>query len=125
MLQSVINDMKNDSKLSMKKNDNGYVFTSTVNYKNNVNLTHQEVVVNKNYEIKSVTVLDDEGNAGIKVTFKSIDMKAKFDDDYFVLEENMQTFSQTEEETELQMNELISEERRVGKECRSRWSPYH
>lgn len=106
LLQSVINDMKNDSKLSMKKNDNGYVFTSTVNYKNNVNLTHQEVVVNKNYEIKSVTVLDDEGNAGIKVTFKSIDMKAKFDDDYFVLEENMQTFSQTEEETELQMNEL-------------------
>ena len=86
LLQSVINDMKNDSKLSMKKNDNGYVFTSTVNYKNNVNLTHQEVVVNKNYEIKSVTVLDDEGNAGIKVTFKSIDMKAKFDDDYFVLE---------------------------------------
>ena len=74
--------------------------------KNNVNLTHQEVVVNKNYEIKSVAVLDEEGNAGIKVTFKSIDMKAKFDDDYFVLEENMQTFSQTEEETELQMNEL-------------------
>ena len=22
-------------------------------------------------------------------------------------------------------NELRSEERRVGKECRSRWSPYH
>ena len=23
------------------------------------------------------------------------------------------------------MNDLRSEERRVGKECRSRWSPYH
>ena len=24
-----------------------------------------------------------------------------------------------------QLNQLRSEERRVGKECRSRWSPYH
>src|SRR5260370_12108484 len=27
--------------------------------------------------------------------------------------------------TEVQVNEVRSEERRVGKECRSRWSPYH
>src|SRR2546427_12758092 len=27
--------------------------------------------------------------------------------------------------TFLAMNEVRSEERRVGKECRSRWSPYH
>ena len=26
---------------------------------------------------------------------------------------------------ELRISELRSEERRVGKECRSRWSPYH
>ena len=27
--------------------------------------------------------------------------------------------------TELKLKPLRSEERRVGKECRSRWSPYH
>ena len=27
--------------------------------------------------------------------------------------------------TDLLVNNLRSEERRVGKECRSRWSPYH
>ena len=27
--------------------------------------------------------------------------------------------------TDLQGNAVRSEERRVGKECRSRWSPYH
>ena len=32
----------------------------------------------------------------------------------------------TSEETDLEMNVAErSEERRVGKECRSRWSPYH
>lgn len=91
LLQSVVNDMKSDPKLSMRKENNCYVFTSRVNYKNNANLTHQEVVVDKNYTIKSVTVLDDEENPGIKVSFKSIDMKAKFNDNYFILEENMES----------------------------------
>ena len=27
--------------------------------------------------------------------------------------------------TDLQLSVIRSEERRVGKECRSRWSPYH
>ena len=27
--------------------------------------------------------------------------------------------------TETELNDFRSEERRVGKECRSRWSPYH
>ena len=30
-----------------------------------------------------------------------------------------------DEYTEAQKKEIRSEERRVGKECRSRWSPYH
>ena len=39
-------------------------------------------------------------------------------------------YQKIEEELEYQGNEKIrsrsrSEERRVGKECRSRWSPYH
>ena len=29
------------------------------------------------------------------------------------------------ETTDIQIEEKRSEERRVGKECRSRWSPYH
>ena len=32
---------------------------------------------------------------------------------------------QAEQEGEVPVGALRSEERRVGKECRSRWSPYH
>ena len=28
-------------------------------------------------------------------------------------------------QTTIKLNQVRSEERRVGKECRSRWSPYH
>lgn len=105
LLQSVVNDMKNDPKLSMKKKGGNYVFTSTVNYKNNSSLISQEVVVDKNYNIKRVTVYDDEKNVGIKVAFKEIDMKAKFKNNYFVLEENMEAW-EDQEETEEEVREL-------------------
>ncbi len=100
LLQSVVSDMKSDSKLSMRKEKDCYVFTSKVNYKNNASLTHQEVVVDKNYTIKKVTVLDEEGNPGIKVSFKSIDMKAKFKDNYFILEENMENVMSNNEDNQ-------------------------
>ncbi len=106
LLQSVIDDMKNDSNLKMKKKGNNYVLTSKVNYKNNISLTHQEVVVDKNYNIKKVTVYDDEENANIKVVFKEIDMKAKFKSNYFVLEENMQAYNDNEDDTAEESKEL-------------------
>lgn len=98
LLQSVINDIKTDGNFSMKINKNGYVFTSKVNYKNNSNLTYQKVLVDKNLIIKNVTVYDDSENANIKVNFKSTDMNAKFKSNYFVLEENMQTLSENQDE---------------------------
>lgn len=107
LLQSVADDMKKDTKLSMSKKNGNYVFTSKVNYKNNANLTHQKVVVDKNLNIKQVTVYDSDGNAGIKVIFKSCDMNAKFKDNYFALEENMEAWDESEEEdTEAEMKEL-------------------
>ena len=35
------------------------------------------------------------------------------------------TLEQLAKQTHLSKSALRSEERRVGKECRSRWSPYH
>ena len=38
---------------------------------------------------------------------------------------DLQTKSDTRKAVDKAMDLLRSEERRVGKECRSRWSPYH
>ena len=45
-------------------------------------------------------------------------------DDLFSTEESRADASR-EKVVEIPLSELRSEERRVGKECRSRWSPYH
>ncbi len=103
LLQSVIKDMLDDKNLSMKKDNNKYIFTSDVNYKNNVNLEKQEIIFDKDLIIKSVVVYDKDNNPQIKVKFNEVDMNAKFKDDYFLLEKNMdvsktnQTISQNEE----------------------------
>ena len=56
----------------------------------------------------------------------------RMEDDTFVAVHNpMLSFTEKEDEFEIVPSDnsyrkkLRSEERRVGKECRSRWSPYH
>ena len=41
------------------------------------------------------------------------------------LEDKIVEITTTEQNKEKRMKRIRSEERRVGKECRSRWSPYH
>lgn len=98
LINSVLNDMKNDTKLTMKKDGKNYVFKSTVNYKNNSNLSYQMVTLDKNCIIKSVVVYDKNDNEQIRVDYKSVDMRAKFNDDYFDVEENIKTSDTTKTE---------------------------
>ena len=46
-------------------------------------------------------------------------------DSNFVVAHHKNKFDQIKEQAEVYKSEFRSEERRVGKECRSRWSPYH
>lgn len=89
ILQSIVRDMKNDVNLKMKKNKDGYVFISKVNYRNTPNITYQKIFFDNNLNIEKITVYDKDNNAQIKVIFKSFDLKAKFKKNYFILEENM------------------------------------
>ena len=56
-------------------------------------------------------------------------MKKKFVDDYHWIEENemldLVAIAQSAPGPIAVNGAIRSEERRVGKECRSRWSPYH
>ena len=52
-----------------------------------------------------------------RINEMTADIKGKFDCGY---DDNTKCDS-----VRLRFNQLRSEERRVGKECRSRWSPYH
>lgn len=105
--QSVINDLRSDKNVKMVTNKNAYVFTSKVNYKNNINLTHQEVIVDKDFRIKKVSIFDDDENVQMKITYKSTETNVKFKKNYFVLESNMEAAAKSETSETVQLDEAI------------------
>ena len=84
-------DINNDKSYKFEEKDKNYIFTSTVNYPNNRTLINQKVYFDKDLNIKEVHVLNESGNAEIKMTFTSVDKKPTFNDDYFSLQKNLET----------------------------------
>ena len=73
LLKSLMEDINNDKSYKFEEKDNNYIFTSTVNYPNNKTLINQKLYFDKDLNIKEVHVLNESGNAEIKMTFTSVD----------------------------------------------------
>ncbi len=91
LLDSLLDDIKNDDKKTFEDSSEGYIFTSTVNYPNNEKLVKQKVYFNKDYLPKMVEVIDSDGNVQIKMVFDKIDLKVAFNDTYFDLNSILDT----------------------------------
>jgi len=89
LLQTILEDLESDEKYTYVNEDDKHIFTSSVNYSNNTDLVKQKVTINSNYEVETVEVLDASDNVKIKMTFNDIDYKAKFNTDYYSLEQNV------------------------------------
>ena len=85
LLDSIIDDLINDNKIVSKKVDNGYVFSSSVNYPNNKLLYKQNVYIDNKNNITKVEVTDKKDNVQISMKFNKIKFNKDFDDNYFEL----------------------------------------
>ena len=101
LLSSIVDDLNNDENRVVEEKDGGYVLTSTVNYPNNKKLVKQLVTLDKDFNIKEAQVLDENNNMQIKMTFSKIDLKAKFDDNKF----NINNFVTTNENANVDNNQ--------------------
>lgn len=97
LLQNLVEDVKGDSKASLEKTDNGYIIKSTVNYPNNEELSYQKIYFDDKMNINKVEVYNSEDIVKIKVTFKSVDLKAKLNEDDFLLDDLIDTEINNEE----------------------------
>lgn len=86
LLDGLLRDLDNDSSLTLKKVNNGFVITSKVNYPNNSNLVSEDIYIDKKMKLKSVEVKDSDGNVKIKFTVKNIDYNPSFNKEYFDLD---------------------------------------
>ena len=97
LLSSLLDDIMNDENRSFEATDEGYIFTSTVNYPNNEKLVSQKVYFDKDYLPTKVEVIDIDGNVQIKMAFDKIDLKTEFNDTYFDLNSIMDTENKDDE----------------------------
>ncbi len=97
LLDSVAKDLKNDSAYKFTQKDKDYIFTTKTNYPNNPKYVKQNIVLDKNQQLKKVEVQDEDGVTYIEFTTNKIDNKAKFDDNQFDLKEITKNFSSAEE----------------------------
>ena len=85
LLSSLLDDITNDEERVFESTDEGYIFTSKVNYPNNEKLVSQKVYFGNDYLPVKVVVIDTEGNEQIHMTFDKIDLRTEFNDTYFDL----------------------------------------
>ena len=91
LLSSLLDDIMNDENRTFESTDDGYVFTSMVNYPNNEKLVSQKIYFDNDYLPTKVEVIDVDGNIQIKMAFDKIDLKTSFNDTYFDLNSVLDT----------------------------------
>ena len=85
LLKALVNDIKNDKDLSISNKNNNYVIKTIVDYPNNKELVSQRIILNKNGNLKKVTVYDSNNIPSIVLNVKKIDYSPSFDKSYFEL----------------------------------------
>lgn len=98
LLQSLLNDIKNDENRTFEEIEDKYVFSTKVNYPNNNELVKQKITMNKNLEIESVEVINSEGIPKMIMKIDSIDFKSDFKDDFFELNSIIEEIESDEQE---------------------------
>ena len=107
LLNSLVNDINNDSESKAEADGDGFVISSKVNYPNNANLVSEKIYLDKKSNLKKVEVLDKDGKVKITVNYTSIYFKPTFKDDYFKLESLIDEECCKDKETSALMDDIV------------------
>ena len=86
ILESILNDVNNDTEKTIVEDDDMFVITTKVNYPNNIDLIKQKIYVDEDGNIEKIEVINDSGIVEMTMNFNKIDNKPSFDDNYFNLD---------------------------------------
>ncbi len=91
LIQSILDDITSDQEKSLVSDDNGHLFTTAVNYPNNRRLVKQTVLFDQNFNLKRVSVLDENDIGQMTMNFLTIDLNPNINSDTFDLNKIMGT----------------------------------
>lgn len=96
LLESIVNDIENDSNREFEKKNNGYVLKTAVNYPNNKKLVKQDILLNKKSDLKQIKVYNDSDVALMTMKFNKIDFSPTFKKNHFTLSSALNASKTTE-----------------------------
>ena len=99
LLQSLLGDINNDKNMKLTKKKDSYIIETKLAYSNNKNLFKEKIYLDKNIKIKKIEVFDENDNLQMKFIIKELDKKAVFNNNYFDVNENMNTETEETKET--------------------------
>ncbi len=92
LLESLINDIKDDDNRMFKERKDGYTFMTEVNYPNNRNLVKQKITLSKKLKLKKVEIYNSDSVICMTMDYHSIDFSPDFKKNYFHLDTVMKTY---------------------------------
>lgn len=99
LIQSILDDITNDNERDLIENENGYMFTTNVNYPNNRKLVKQVVTFDKKLNLKKVSVLDENDISQMTMIFATIEINPNVNSDTFDLNKIMGTTQNSDTES--------------------------
>ncbi|MCI5966846.1 MAG: outer membrane lipoprotein carrier protein LolA [Tenericutes bacterium] len=108
LIQSILDDILDDEERSLIEDENSYIFTTNVNYPNNRKLVKQKVTFDKKFNLKKVSVVDENDIGQMTMTFATIDINPDINNEIFDLNKIMGTTeNNNKEETTGNLEDII------------------
>ena len=107
ILDVILKDMQQVENRKFIDDENTITFETSVNYPNNTLLKTQKIMFDKEMNIKSVTVLDNEGKKQIVVNVKKLDFNASVKKENFTLENNVKDVHGSATETTAKLDGVL------------------
>ena len=106
ILEAILKDISNDADRSVSINKDKYTIISKVNYPNNSDLKNEEITLGSDYLPTKVVVKNSSGTVMISTVISKIDVKTKYDKNYFALSSSIKE-SNTDKPTSSTLDSVI------------------
>ena len=107
LLESLLGDINSDKNMKLINKKDSYIIETKLAYSNNKNLFKEKIYLDKNLDIKKVEVFDENDNLQMKFKITELDKKAVFNNNYFDVNENMNTDTEETKETISEIEDTI------------------
>lgn len=86
LLDSIAKDLKNDTNYQFELKNEEYIYKIEANYPNNPNIKTQNIILDKDANLKKVEVQDKNGISYITFELTKLDKNPTFNNDYYQIE---------------------------------------